>query len=59
MFFKEQVDYRQLWVISMENRGSPVSLGDKTNTINESNQNRRAIIILNSKYCLYYINDNI
>jgi hypothetical protein len=58
VFLKEQVDYRQLWVISMENSGSPAPLSDKTNTTDGGNQNRRAIIIFNSSYCLYYINDN-
>jgi len=44
MFFvlKEQVDYRQLWVISMKNRGSPAPLGDKTNTTNGGKQDTRA-----------------
>ena len=42
----------------MENNASPAPLGDKTNTTNGDNQNKRAIIIFNSTYCLYYINDN-
>jgi len=41
----------KLWVHSMENSASP-------NTTNGGNQNRRAIIIFNTPYCLYYINDN-
>jgi hypothetical protein len=42
----------------MQNGDSPAPLGDKTNTTNGGNQNKRVFIIFNSAYCLYYINDN-